>query len=49
MVVERSQKEINLQGQVGIPLVKVTQIVPLEGVTDKQLNLKNLWLKGTQL
>ncbi|MGB5355087.1 MAG: peptidase M61 [Eudoraea sp.] len=49
MVVERSQKEINLQGQVGIPLVKVTQIVPLEGVTEKQLNLKNLWLKGAQL
>lgn len=46
MVVQRGDKEITLTGKVGVPTMDVVNLVPVEGASDKQLRLREAWLKG---
>ncbi|MGB5555683.1 MAG: peptidase M61 [Flavobacteriaceae bacterium] len=46
LVVERDGKEIALAGKVGTPMLKYETIVPVEGATETQLQLKEAWLKN---
>ncbi len=45
-VIERDGVEMTLEGQVGIPKVQKFTIAPLENVTERQLRLREAWLKG---
>lgn len=47
MVVKRGEEELTLQGKVGTPMLKVTTIVPIDGLENTpQSELRNAWLKG---
>jgi hypothetical protein len=46
MVVQRGDKEITLTGKVGVPTMDVVKLVPMEGASDKQLKLREAWLKS---
>ena len=44
MVVDRDGKEITLEGKVGQPTLMVETIVPLEGTSEKEVQIKEAWL-----
>ncbi|WP_233268675.1 peptidase M61 [Cellulophaga sp. L1A9] len=46
IVVDRAGEEITLSGTAGIPVVKVEKIVSKENVSDAELKLRQLWMKG---
>ncbi|MEG3657460.1 peptidase M61 [Arenibacter palladensis] len=46
MVVQRGDEEIALKGKVGVPTLKVVNLVPIEGASEQQKNLREAWLKG---
>ncbi|WP_411030032.1 peptidase M61 [Spongiimicrobium sp. 3-5] len=46
MVVEREGSEITLQGKVGTPTLNVKTIVPMEGLKEEVVKLREAWLKG---
>lgn len=46
IVVDRAGEEITLSGTAGIPVVKVEKIVSKESVSDAELKLRQLWMKG---
>ncbi|MDX1767631.1 MAG: peptidase M61 [Arenibacter troitsensis] len=46
MVVQRGDEEITLKGKVGVPTLKVVKLVPIEGASEQQKNLREAWLKG---
>ncbi len=46
MTVERDGEMISVEGPVGQPLKKVRKIVPLEGVIEETVKLRNAWLKN---
>ncbi|MCJ7465819.1 MAG: peptidase M61 [Maribacter sp.] len=46
MVVERDGKEIEIAGTVGTPTLNVETIQPIEGASERQIQLRNAWLKG---
>lgn len=45
MVVQRADKELKLTGKVGVPVVKVERLAPIEGASEKQMMLRQAWLK----
>ena len=42
----RDGEELEFQGKVGTPMVDVRSLVPIEGITENQTKLKEVWLKG---
>lgn len=46
ILIQRGDDEILLSGKVGVPTVKVQQLMPVESATEKQLMLREAWLKG---
>ncbi|QLG44604.1 M61 family metallopeptidase [Costertonia aggregata] len=46
MVLLRDGEEINLSGRVGESVLNVETIVPVESPSDKELKLRNAWMKG---
>jgi len=46
MVVERDGEEIAIEGKVGSPTLMVEEIIPVEGLTDRQTKLQEAWMKG---
>ena len=46
IVVMRNGEELTLTGKAGIPVVKVDKIKSKENVTDAQLQLRQVWMKG---
>ncbi|MDC0008220.1 peptidase M61 [bacterium] len=46
MVVKRGEEEIVLEGLAGKSMVNVNGIVPVEGATEDQVNLRKAWMKG---
>jgi len=46
MTVERDGEEIAVEGKVGSPTLMVETIVPVEGVNDAQVKLREAWMKG---
>ncbi|MBC8770270.1 peptidase M61 [Arenibacter sp. BSSL-BM3] len=46
MVVKRGDEEITLTGKVGTPTLNVVKLVSVEGASDKQIKLREAWLKG---
>ena len=46
MTVSRDGKEIELEAKAGTPMLEVETIVPMEGVSSKESELRDAWLKG---
>ena len=46
MVVQRGDEEITLKGKVGVPILKVVKLGPIDGASEQQKNLREAWLKG---
>ena len=46
MTVQRGDEEIELEGKVGVPMLSVKTIVPMEGVDSKELKLREAWMKA---
>lgn len=46
MLVEREGEEVQLEGKVGNPTMKVTKLVPIPGASEKQQQLREAWLKN---
>ncbi|HMB64174.1 MAG TPA: hypothetical protein VKN36_13930 [Eudoraea sp.] len=46
MVVQRGEEELTLSGKVGTPMVSVQVIVPDEGASAEQMDLRKAWMKG---
>nr|WP_257289076.1 peptidase M61 [Cellulophaga baltica] len=46
VVVDRDGEELTLSGAAGNPMVTVAKIVSKENVTDAQLKLRQIWMKG---
>lgn len=46
MVVQRGEEELTLSGKVGAPMVNVQVIVPAEGASAEQTDLRKAWIKG---
>lgn len=46
LVVDRDGEEVAVEGKVGSPTLMVETIVPIEGVTDTQTKLREVWMKG---
>ncbi|MBO0591790.1 peptidase M61 [Cellulophaga sp. E16_2] len=46
IVVMRNGEELTLTGKAGIPVVKVDKIKSKDNVTDAQLQLRQVWMKG---
>ena len=46
MVVQRGDEEINLTGKVGVPTLMVQKLSPMEGASEKQIKLREAWMKS---
>ena len=46
IIVSRDGEELELKGKVGMPMVDVKSLVDVENASDKQLKLREAWLKG---
>ena len=46
MTIEREGEDISVKGKVGSPTLMVEKIVPIEGATEKQTKLREVWMKG---
>ena len=46
IVVSRDGEELELKGKVGMPMVDVKSLVDIENTSEKQLKLREAWLKG---
>ncbi len=46
LVVQRGDEEITLTGKVGVPTLNVVKLVSVDGASDKQIKLREAWLKG---
>ena len=46
MVVVRGDEELSLTGKVGVPTLNAINLVPLEGVSEQQIKLREAWMKG---